>query len=140
MRHKSALSERPGSHCGSYTTPKSNDLPFSGWIGKPERAAPEKIVCTWVLPVERGSPNAELAVYESNELNMPVKSSTVFGARNTLLSVPRSSRSSIGRYSTASFQLLVLPNVLYFDQRSPSVTLRLCTNGRSLRIGTKPST
>jgi hypothetical protein len=39
----------------------------------------------------------------------------IVGARNTDATVPRNIRSSIGRYSTAIFQLLVLPKVLYLE-------------------------
>src|SRR5690606_7374925 len=54
-RHRSALTDRPSSQFGSYTTPKSNDLPDSGPIGKPANAEPDAIAlscelfCTAVL-------------------------------------------------------------------------------------------
>ena len=41
--------------------------------------------------------------------------SPIVGARNTFETVPRNNRSSIGRHSSATFQLLVLPNDEYFE-------------------------
>src|SRR6185312_2366824 len=57
------------------------------------------------------------------------------GARNTFWTVPRNSRSSIGFHSRAIFQLLVLPNSLYLEKRSPRMTLNIWNPGRSLRTG-----
>jgi len=45
----------------------------------------------------------------------PAKRLVGVGARKTLEAVARSSRSSIGLYSIAAFQLLVLPKLLYFE-------------------------
>lgn len=41
------------------------------------------------------------------------KRSRTVGARNTSDTVPRSSRSSIGRHSSAILPLLVVPKLLY---------------------------
>ena len=57
--------------------------------------------------------NGSVAVGASCE--GPANRFDVVGARKTFETVPRNSRSSIGRYSIAIFQLLVLPKLEYFE-------------------------
>src|SRR5690625_1239283 len=117
---KSTLPENPLRQDGLYTKPKSNDLPCSGLIGKPAYAEPAIVAVACVLDftllltklpsvgtfTQAGLTGLPVYPLHGSKLIFgasllgAVNTSLMFGARNTSATVPRTSRSWIGRYST----------------------------------------
>src|SRR6185312_3605400 len=50
MRHRSTFTDRPGTKCGSYTKPKSNERPNSGFRFTPAKVEPEVTAVVWLRP------------------------------------------------------------------------------------------
>src|SRR5574337_1325209 len=127
------LSDRPGTNSGEYTAPKSKDLPSSGFSGKFRYLAPENKPLPWPcsatvwlrnVPSSGTFTQAGFGVVAPSQGSLPrlevlfagmPKMSWMLGARNTEATVPRSIRSVIGFHSNATFQLFVLPAMLYLE-------------------------
>ena len=88
--------------CWPRATSRSTKVPS---VGTPTQAG---------LPAVVMPSQGSLLSFGASLIGEP-NTSDVVGARKTSDTVPRSSRSWIGRYSSANLKLLVLPKVLYFE-------------------------